>query len=410
MGSVKSELFLSLVNRAIQPAATYFTLVGLGRLLPPEEFNSYLISITVAMWAISSLFQWQKNATIRFFDHSNKDLTLYLSSALISALIAIVALLIAHYFDDRVTLSTILFTIATGVTYILGALLRALGKTNTFLFTDTILGTLKWTLGIASAFLFISNSATFTALAFGSVALAIALYIPLHQYGYSIRLPKISDLKKAKDLFHFGIYLIIIDFCGSGLMYIDRFWINESSLSANYIISSNIGNQIASVILGAFLMVAYPRISKSYKDNANWQATFRSYLLYFPFCAFFCCLTSYIASPHLISIINGSSNPSPLLALSFTVAQSAYYLVALLSIPYFITLKPIYPAILNSSAFVIFAGIGFYFFSDTTNPLHITVTKIMLTLTLAFLSWLLFFINFNHKNLKHTPRINDNSI
>lgn len=395
MGSVKAELFLSLVNRAIQPAATYITLVGLGRLLSTDAFNSYLISITVAMWAISSLFQWQKNATIRFFDHTNKDLTLYVSSALISSIIAIIALLLARYLDNRVSLSTLLFIIATGVTYILGALLRTLGKTNTFLLTDTILGSFKWALGILAAFLFTSTSATFTALAAGATILAIALYIPLHKHGYSIRLPTFSDIKKAKDLFHFGIYLIIIDFCGSGLMYIDRFWINESSLSANYIVSSNIGNQIASVLLGAFLMVAYPRISKSYKDNTNWQATYKSYLMYFPLCAIFCCLISFIASPYLISLINGSTNSSPLLAVTFTAAQSAYYLVALLSIPYFVILKPIYPAFFNGFTFLLFAGVGFYFFSDTTNPLHITSTKIGLTLILAFVSWIVFLIKFS---------------
>lgn len=395
MSSVKSELLLSLINRAIQPAATYITLVGLGRFLPADAFNSYLISITVAMWAISSLFQWQKNATIRFFDHSNKDLTLYVSSALISSIIAVTALIIARYLDHRISLSTILFIIATGITYILGALLRTLGKTNTFLITDTILGGFKWVLGILAAFLFTSTSATFTALAIGAAILSVALYIPLHKYGYTIRTPKLKDIKEAKGLFHFGIYLIIIDFCGSGLMYIDRFWINESSLSANYIISSNIGNQIASVLLGAFLMVAYPRISKSYKDKSNWQATYKSYLLYFPLCAIFCCLISFIASPFLISFIDGSPSSSPLLSVSFTAAQSAYYLVALLSIPYFVTLKPIYPAIFNASAFLLFAGIGFYFFSDTTNPLYITSTKIGLTSALAFLSWIVFTIKFN---------------
>lgn len=399
MGSVKSELLLSLVNRAIQPAATYITLVGLGRILPIEEFNNYLISITVAMWAISSLFQWQKNATIRFFDHSDKDLTLYASSAAVSAIIAILAISIANFLDPRVSLSTTLFIITTGLTYILGALLRSLGKTNTFLITDTLLGTLKWAFGIFFAFLFLSNNATFIALAIGAAALAVALYIPLYKQGYSIRVPSINDIKNAKGLFYFGMYLIIIDFCGSGLMYIDRFWIKESALSANYIISSNIGNQIASVILGAFLMVAYPRISKSYKDNTNWQATYRLYLKKFPLCALACCVISFIASPILIGLINHSPNTSPYLAVSFTAAQCAYYLVALLSIPYFITLKPIYPAIFNGTTFLLFAGVGFCFFSDTTNPIYITATKITLTLILAFFSWLFFSLNF------HTAKI-----
>jgi O-antigen/teichoic acid export membrane protein len=394
MRSVTSELFLSLINRAAQPAATYVTLVVLGRILPTDEFSNYLISITVAMWAISSLFQWQKNATIRFFDHSEKDLTIYASSAVISALIALFAIFITNWLDPRVSVSTLFFIITTGLTYILGALLRSLGKTTTFLVTDT-LGNLRWAFGMLAAFIFLSSNSTFIALSVGGALLAIALFIPLQKKGYFIRPPKQADIKNTKNLFQFGMYLIIIDFCGSGLMYIDRFWITDSVLSANYIISSNIGNQIASVILGAFLMVAYPRISKSYKDNNDWQATYRSYLKKFPLCAVFCCLISFVASPFLISLINDTLDPSPYLSVSFTAAQCAYYLVALLSIPYFITLKPIYPATFNFIAFIMYTSIGFYTFSDTTNPIIITSTKIALTLVLAFASWLFFKINNN---------------
>jgi len=385
----KTELFLSLINRATIPVATFLSLIIFARTLPADEFNGYLISMTVATWSIATAFQWQKNTVIRLFDPREKSTTKYFAVAFLTAAASTVVIFAYSYIDQRISSLVAVFVITTGLTYVLGGILRSSGRTFAFLTTETLFTLVKWTLGATAAYFFISTDAIFIGLAIGtSLACTIAFSIIIKD-GYSLFQEKTSALEIRKIL-GFGFFLAINDFFGSGLMYVDRLWFSDATVSESYIIASNIGNQISSVIMGAFLMVVFPRISTQYKSGGAWEASFKKYLKLFPGFALTCCAASYFGAPYLIEFIKPSLYEIPHLAILVTVSQCCYYLLVFLSIPYLITMRPKTPTLIIALSFILFLILGQILIKVETQPQAIVLSKTIILLLSCVASWYLY--------------------
>lgn len=357
----RTEFLLSLINRGATPVFNYLALVVLGRILDGPAFENYLVLMTIAMWWVAGCFQWQKNAVIRFFSNWEEQRSVFLKVFLVvfgvsSALIASISGL---FFDVRAW-NLLPFVLFFGLNNLVGPVLRVWGYIPQYNFFEIMGGGLRWVFGIMIVLVWRDPVKIFWGLSLGIMISVMAQVIFCERRVKRREIPHRKgggEQVNAAILIKFGGFLMIADFFSSGLMYVDRLVMADWGDSVLYIVSSNIGNQIVSVVCGAFLMVVYPRTVSNYKNGGEWKKTYFGYLKKFPMVVGACLVIGVCLGPVAVKLVRPGIDFSYELLVFFITCQSLYYLTVLIGMPMIILNMTRWNAILNMFMFIIYSGL-----------------------------------------------------
>lgn len=381
----RSDYIFSLITRGVVPAASYFSLLVIARTLANDDLEKYLFTITLTLWIVAGCYQWQKNAIIRFVDPAQWNISGIVKAFLLSGIIGSIILTCIGIYSEKIYLAGISYVFFLGTNYIFGPMVRISGLTKQFHLLEIIYTCLKWCLGVVVAIMFASGEMIFYALSLGSLLLSLHYFkILSNRCGLSYQMllqPNNNQGVRLGSLKAFGILMVISDFSGAGLIYVDRFFVASSDAS-RYIISSTIGNQIVSVIMGALVMVAYPRLSYLKKNNLLWFKEFRSFWKRYLQATGVSLCISVTFGYWLIYFIKPELQPRLFEVFLFSLSHSIYYLCVLFSLPFILENKLSILALTMFISFSIFGFASFFVQTYISDPSIFLLIKIT-TLSLA---------------------------
>lgn len=295
------EYILFVFNRAAAPASFFLALTLIERVSSPEDFSEFLVLYAISQWVLTSLFQWQKNTIIVFFDSRNiyeVSIRVILFSSFICIFLFLVYSII---YGSKDYLGISLFCIAVGLNYSFGSVYRMRFSVKRYVFLDTLFHSFKWLGFIILYFIFRDIFA-------GYIGMSVVLVVPVIIYiitigserkNSNIESENNSDNIELFDFLKFGVYLFVFDFISSGFMYIDRIVASDP----RYILPSTIGNQIATVVFGAYISYFFPAVKKEKIKNNDWKGFFLKGFKYNLYISVFVVLVSFAFGPFVQKII-----------------------------------------------------------------------------------------------------------
>lgn len=321
--NIKLEYAYMIANRAAAPASFFFALIISQRVLSDDNFNILLMIYAVCQWCVTSLFQWQKNAIISYYSCTNIEKVAVLSFVISSILSFFFIYISLSYVNLDIYLFAPIYVIGVGAIFSFGSLYRMHVDTKKFIVIETISQVSRWGIFIFTCFLF--NNLNF---AFGFSGLFL---IFTSIFFIDAARKNIASGVKSGEISYYsflstGIWFAIFDFSNSGFMYVDRIRVGDTG----YILSSTIGNQICSILFGALVSVAFPRLAKIKSEGSDWKKYYIRSMKYLPFIFIVTIAVSVAIGPFAQKIIDPGSDPSIYLLFLHTMSQGFQMTVAVI--------------------------------------------------------------------------------
>uniref|UniRef100_A0A5Q5CCA8 Polysaccharide biosynthesis protein n=1 Tax=Mycobacterium sp. (strain JLS) TaxID=164757 RepID=A0A5Q5CCA8_MYCSJ len=317
------EYLLLLVNRGAIPASTFIALAFFQRAMSSSNFESFLLAWSLCQWILAFGFQWQKNAAVAFF-HYKGYYRISVSTFFVSALIVTVIFVIfSRYTGSGLLYGGLAYTITAGALYFVSTNYRMRGSVAFYANVDTVFQVLRWGVAIVAVILVPLADAPFWGAA---LTLTVPLMIFLFTKGSGF---PVGPGLTWKTYLGTGVWLAIFDFAGAGMMYVDRFYVKES----DYILHSTVSNQIGSVLFGALIATAYPRISLAWRQGDDrWRREFRRLSRLIVPLIILTPVLCVTAGPVLLKILSPGSPVDLRVLFIGAIAQSLHHIIAFVSI------------------------------------------------------------------------------
>lgn len=354
---LKSEVALSLLNRMLPPIVMLAALSIVEGQLDALSFGHFLVLYSVYMWVLTCLYQWKKNSLIRFISNEREDLVSV--SVLFFVVFSFVAFPVVFYFSGVTLLGFIvsLSVVSSGMLFFNGALLRMQGGNKTFLLTDTLSNVLRWILLIPVCFLFDSLEAAFLAFFLG---ISTGLVLQLRSISFPEFRQSLVTLASVKEYFLVVLPLFMLGFSSAAFIYADRFFQSFEN-DAAFILASTIATQSVSIVCGALVMVVFPRLALSFRDNK--VEFYRQWALLnkFSVLVILTAMPAVLLGVFVIDLFfNVSFERNPYYTVSMlAVAHSLYYMIHFLSLPMLIIGKQFFVTILLFIGFIVFCFLSY---------------------------------------------------
>ena len=330
------EYLLMLVNRGSIPAATFVALSLIGRLLPEAEFAQFLLIWSLSQWFLAFGYQWQKNIAFRMYFYQGFDRVSLVFLGLVTLIVSGAYLSISHWLHGDWMVGGLLYTVLAGALYYVSTLYRVGGSVPFFANIDTLFQTLRWAGAVTFVLLVFTADAAFW-------GMAAVICVPVLLFLVVTKRQEPSGPRLAwQHYFAIGLWMAVFDFAGSGMMYIDRFHVQD----AGYILHSTVGNQIGSVLFGAFMATAYPRITRAWKDGTDpWRELLRAIKLAIPLLGLTIVLC-ILAGPVLLHLLAPAEPVDWLVLTLHGLSIGLHYMISIAAIVFVIAGRNYVPALL----------------------------------------------------------------
>lgn len=354
---LKSEIVLSLLNRMLPPVVMLGALSIMENQLDALGFSSFLVLYSVYMWVLTCFYQWKKNSLIKFISNKSEDL---ISVSIVFLVVFSLLVFPIVFLFSGVTLVGFIVSmsvIASGMLFFNGALLRMQGGNKTFLLTDTLSNVLRWILILPVCFLFDSLEAAFLAFLAG---VSIGLFLQLRSVSFPVFRQELVSLSAVKEYLVVVFPLFLLGFSSAAFIYADRFFQSFEN-DAAFILASTISTQSVSIVCGALVMVVFPRLALSFRDNKSGFAKQWSLLNRFVFLTVLTAMPAMILGVLVIEIFfNVSFEHNPYQTVSIlAIAHSLYYVIHFLSLPMMIIGRQLFVTVLLFIGFLSFCFLSY---------------------------------------------------
>lgn len=340
-----------LVNRGAIPSATFVALALLQRLLPHIEFETFLLLFSASQWFLAFGFQWQKNVVVRFHHLQNyrriSTIVLWSTCAILSSIF----LFSTHASANELSIGAVLFLVSSGSAYYYSTNYRMKGSVTKYAFLDTLFQIMRWCGAVVAVLIVPVHSAAFWGMA-GVILAASIMFAVLER--------RIVEPNAGTERLSWGTYISVgawlaaFDFSGAGMMYIDRFYVQDAS----YILHSTLGNQVGSVLFGALVAATYPRVAMRFaQGGGSWRDELNRMIKYSPFLTLASIAICVAVGPVLLYLISPGA-PVSLATLGLhALSQSLHYIITLLCIPFILIKRNMLPTIIYAVFFLMFLAL-----------------------------------------------------
>jgi len=315
---MKSDYLPLLANRLAMPAMAFIALFVFSRIFSETDVAEYLIAYTITQWALAATYQWQKNAYAKTFGDVNES-----SNIIVFFTTSSVMILTVFLFSPIESTSTNAaiagYALFMGAAYVYGIAFRMRGNRGLYLYGDTISSIAKWAISIAVATITLKIHIFFPLICILSIPLLL-VYLSLtpHKTKVTQERPSNADLKK---ILKFSLYMFLFDFCATSINYIDRFYVSEE-IKPSYLITSVIGTQISSILLGALISTINPNLKL--KSQSELARSFAKKIKPFATLSIAIIPLSYFFGPFAVWIITNYDASAELITL-FTFHQILHF-------------------------------------------------------------------------------------
>lgn len=361
------------MNRTAAPVALFFATAIFARLLTPQEFTQFLIRFSAAQWAVAAIYQWQKNCVVRFW-HVERYNGIAKAILTLSTVGLLAFAAVSHLLGLNLLAPTAaIYASLVGLLYFFGATSRMSGRVNTYTITDTVSQPVRWVVAVCVTLLFADADLLFIGLAVTLIPAVVVLALATEK-------PK-AEAKESLKAFPFIITagsMALFDFSAAAFMYADRLYIRD----ADYIVYSTVGAQAASIILGAYVSVVFPRVSAAAAKGDNWVELYSTCLRQLPMLALLTLGGVIVVAPIAIPLIS----PGTPINLSMVGGQAAgqilHFVSAIMGLALIIMKRNWLTTAIYGGAALVFFFLASQDFSRSAMAL--LLTKVLVMLVAAF--------------------------
>lgn len=342
------EYFLLLVNRGATPAAFFLALAVFQRAMSNANFESFLLAYSLCQWLLAFGFQWQKNAVVRLFHYQRyyRVSLVYLSLAMLCTSAFYIGF--SYYSDMEILAGGLVYTVVAGLLYFVSTNYRMRGSVKIYANVDTAFQILRWVLAAIAVVLLPYSDAPFWG-ASSALIMALGVFLLL-----SRTTTPDGPVLTWREYLATGIFMAIFDFAGSGMMYIDRFYIQD----ADYILHSTVSTQIGAVLFGALIATAYPRVSQSWRQGGDgWKQEFKHMARFLIPLFMLTPILCVSAGPILLKILSPGSPVDFRILITGGISQSLHHVIYFITIVLILYGKNYVSAAVYLCAFLLYTGI-----------------------------------------------------
>lgn len=384
--NMKLEALITILNRLSGPISVFAATAFLSRYLDSQFQILFLLSFSISQWSLQFGFQWIKNSIIKTAGCLN-FWSLKLTAALISSVaVCVFVIFSVGHSDVWVGISASAFVISCGIIYILTTTCRLSGYILYPQVIEIFAVTIRWFLGCYFCIQDNNIALLFATMAAVNLMFSIPLLICSNKCKFT------SEKFQLKKYLTISFWLLLTDISASTFMYLDRVIVKDAS----YIIYSILGNQSATVVLGAATAATLPRIAISYHSGMDWRNKHRSYLKYILGGGVVAVLGACIFAPFAIHILSPETPSNRLVVALFSFSQAMHFIYVYISVQLLFAGKNWIVALVYLM-FMFSYFVGSIYFLD--NPLvQLPYLRCVLMALMVFVSFTFFSLNTNKWN------------